>query len=114
MNIVEEVERRIGGLPIGDPVAMRAYARRLQAEADSIAQRAQGVTGTVEGARYESPAASRLKIGAAETESRLLNAVSRLQGLADSVLRAASSVEAEQDSWRSEFDRLARDLEKDL
>jgi hypothetical protein len=114
MNILEEVESRIGGLPIGDPGAMRAYAQRLLLEAEGIVARVQSVTGTVEGARYVCPAATRLKTGASETEARLLGAAIRLQDLAASLLRSASSVEADQQSWRREFDRIAADLEKDL
>jgi hypothetical protein len=114
MNIVEEIERRIGGLPIGDPAAMRAYARRLEAEAEAIAARARAVTGTVEGARYQSPSATRLKAGAADTEARLLSAAARLQELAASVLRAASSVEADQQWWHGEFARIAHELERSL
>jgi hypothetical protein len=114
MNILEEVESRIGALPIGDPGAMRLYAQRLQSEAELIAARVRSVTGTVEGARYVCPAATRLKTGALDTEDRLLAAAGRLQDLAANVLRSANSVEADQESWRREFDRIAGELEKDL
>lgn len=114
MNIVDEVIRRIGQLPVGDPNAMRAYAYRLQGEAEAIATRATSVTGTIEGARYESPAASRLKAGAAENQGRLLGTVARLQGLAGAIMRTANQVEADQQSWHRAFTQLERELEQKL
>ena len=114
MNIVDEVIRRIGQLPVGDPNAMRAYAYRLQGEAEAIATRATLVTGTIEGARYESPAASRLKAGAAENQGRLLGTVARLQGLAGAIMRTANQVEADQQSWHRAFTQLERELEQKL
>jgi hypothetical protein len=110
----EQIISRIGNMPIGDPNAMRAYARRLQAEAAVIGQTATDVTGTVDGARYECPAASRLRSGAGGVEGRLVSAANRLNALAGNILAAAMRVEDDQRFWHTEFARVARELEHDL
>jgi hypothetical protein len=109
-----QVVERIGEMPIGDPAGMRAYAGRLQAEAAAISQRAQTVTSTVDGARYESPAANALRDGAGSTGAGLQAAANRLITLADDILRGAQRIEEEQGSWRAEFDRVLHDLEQRL
>ena len=93
---------------------MRAYAHRLQEEATAISQRATSVTTTVDSARYESPAATRLRASAGDTQGRLISAASRLNILAGSILAAANRVEDDQRSWHTEFNRVAQQLERDL
>ena len=102
---------RIGQMPIGDPVAMCAHARRLHAEADAIAERARSVSATVSSARYECPAATRLRHGSADIEARLTRAAQRLASLADHILASAHRVEESQQVWRRDFARVAREIE---
>jgi hypothetical protein len=107
----EAVVARIGNVPIGDPSAMRSHARRLQAEAEAIVQRAGSVSAIVNGARYECPAATRLRHGSADVEARLNGAAQRLSSLAERMLISATQVDESQQLWRRDFERVARELE---
>jgi hypothetical protein len=110
----EQVVARIGQLPVGDASAMRSYARRVQAQADAITQQAHAVTAALDSARYQSPAATRLRANAGNVQARLVRAASRLSRLAEDVLLAAGRVEQAQHGWHAEFARVARELEREL
>jgi hypothetical protein len=114
MISVQSIVQRIGEMPIGDPVAMRSHASRLDAEAELIEARARGVTASVNDARYQSPAADRLRNGAGNVERELLAAANRLRVLAGDLRASAARVAAEQHWWHTEFTRVEQELARAL
>jgi hypothetical protein len=64
----------------------------------------------VDSARYECPAAHRLRNDIADAEARLMSCAERLNTLADALQRAAGTVRDDQAWWRQEFERLSAEL----
>jgi uncharacterized protein YukE len=110
MTTYAAVVARIGQMPVGDPAAMQAHAQRLRSEASQIAARAAAVTAKVSSARYECPAADRLRHDVSSDQARLIAASERLNALADTIASAASRVQSEQAWWQREFHRVSAEL----
>ena len=80
---------------IGDPEGMRSDAALLRLRADGIASMGAQLRSGVDAMVYAGPAADWLRAAVNEDHERLLHVASRLDGLATTLARAASAVEAE-------------------
>jgi hypothetical protein len=87
-------------IPHGDPEGMRAYARSLRHKADAIGQVADGVHAKATEITFEGPAAEIFKQAMGNERRNAGVIVSRLDGLAAELMRAADVLQAEQEAAR--------------
>jgi uncharacterized protein YukE len=111
MVSVQQVVARIGGLPIGDPSAIRTHAARLRADADALVGKSRRVMNDVHSTRFEGPAADRWRQAMEACQGDAQTAANELIGLADRLVHAAAQVEAQQAQWHRDFARVKTQLE---
>lgn len=80
-------------VPAGDPEAMRATARALVAQADSIRLAPEGAVAGFEALVLEGPAAGRLQLAAGEVRNGAQQAAAGLEAVAAELVADATAVE---------------------
>ena len=98
----------LGSMPIGDPHAIRAAARRIAADAEMIGNRASSVTGTVRSTYFVGPAGERWRAAMGQLDARTRAQADRLRALSQFMMRTAGEVERRQSDWRTRYRQLER------
>ena len=96
----------LGSMPVGDPNAIRAAARRIAADADAIGHRTSAVMGTVRATYFVGPAAERWRNAMGQLDGRTRAQGERLRALSQFMMRTAGEVEQRQSAWRNQYRRL--------
>ncbi|MBJ7473022.1 MAG: hypothetical protein JHD16_17085 [Solirubrobacteraceae bacterium] len=107
LSSIAGVLSALGPRPDGDPAGMRALARAIEAEAETvgtIASRAGGLPGEMV---FVGPAASRFAGHASQVRGVVSSAAGQLERVAADVRRQAAQVERAQ----QEYDRARKGLE---
>jgi hypothetical protein len=105
-----KVIRRIGAMPIGDPVAMRSHATRLHADANHLTELVGAAHRRAHAAVYRGPAADRFRAGIDDCLHVTQQKAGRLHQAADDLARAAGGVESAQRSWTTMYHRVESEL----
>ena len=85
--------------PVGDPAGMRALAARLRRLAESIDTHAQDASSDARHVLFEGPAGERFKGDVADNSGDARRAADALISVSQTLLRAATEVEAQQRAW---------------
>ena len=88
-------------LTVGDPDAMRELASALTGRADGIAATTGRISGNVQAAVFEGPAADRVRGVVDGARSQAMNAVELLRQAAASLRADANEVERQNDALRA-------------
>jgi uncharacterized protein YukE len=104
------IVRRIGGMPIGDPGAMRSHAARLHTDASHLMDLVGAAHGRAHETIYQGPAADRFRAEIDDCLHVAQQRVNRLHQAADHLAAAASNVEASQARWHRLYRRVEADL----
>lgn len=97
----------VAATTVGDPEAMRAFARQLMSRADILRGAQQGPASRLDGATFEGPAATRLRSAAGDLASRLQSICADLDATAQALLGDATVVEQQNAELRAAAERAA-------
>jgi len=92
---------------VGDPDAMRAFARELMSRADLLRTAEQGPASRLQRAIFEGPAASRLRSTADDLTTRISGICSDIEATAQSLLADAATVEQQNADLRAAAEQQA-------
>lgn len=97
----------VSAATVGDPEAMRAFARQLMSRADLLRGAQQGPASRLDGATFEGPAATRLRAAAGDLTTRLQGICAGLDATAQALLGDATVVEQQNAELRAAAERAA-------
>lgn len=98
---------------VGDPEAMRAFARELMSRADVLRAAEQGPASRLQRAVFDGPAALRLRTTADDLTARVSSICSEIEATAQSLLADAAVVEQQNADLRAAAEREAAQQAKE-